>query len=56
MMTHPQARDAAMKAYEYWLSRNLTKEEAFDHAIAEYLIFRGIEVSPKEGTKDDQAT
>ncbi|MBY3263827.1 hypothetical protein HFO15_19565 [Rhizobium laguerreae] len=39
--SHPKARDAAIKTFDHW-SKITTKEEAFDHAIAEYMTSRGI--------------
>lgn len=36
-ITRAAARDAAIRTYEHWLQL-ASKEEAFDHAIAEYLI------------------
>lgn len=52
-ISSPKARDAAIKTFEYW-SKITTIEEAFDHAIAEYLIACGIvsgALSKQEGAE-----
>lgn len=42
-LSHPLARDAAIKTFDYW-SLISSREETFDHAIAAYLIARQISV------------
>jgi hypothetical protein len=41
-VSHPKARDAALMVFSHWSKLDVTKEEAFDHAIAEYLTARQI--------------
>jgi hypothetical protein len=53
VVSHPQARDAALRTFDYW-SKISTREEAFDHAIAEYLIARQISAKATTLTIQDQ--